>query len=157
MKGREAQYKVVRYLYATSSIDMPGLVFMKSYSREAWSKESNWIGYVAVSTDETSKNILGRRDIVIVWRGTMRPFEWLNDFDFRQADIDPLLPKDSDGKVSPVLTKEDGRPQIERGWLVIYTSSDEKSAFVTSSARDQVEHPQNVSLLFFEDECAMSP
>ncbi|MCO5602325.1 hypothetical protein L7F22_056455 [Adiantum nelumboides] len=140
VNGREIHYDVVRYLYATSvSIDVHGLVFMRSYSREAWSKESNWIGYVAVSNDEATK-FLGRRDIVIVWRGTQRPFEWLSDFDFRQADITPLQPLSSTKTKKDDDDDDDGgdEPSVEKGWLTIYTSSSERSAFTTSSARDQV-------------------
>ena len=39
------------YLYATSQASFPGGIMVFSLSREAWSKESNWIGYVSVSTD----------------------------------------------------------------------------------------------------------
>ncbi|KAI5066561.1 hypothetical protein GOP47_0019185 [Adiantum capillus-veneris] len=155
VNGREIQYDVVRYLYATSvSVDVHGLVFMRSYSREAWSKESNWIGYVAVSNDEATK-FLGRRDIVIVWRGTMRPFEWLNDFDFRQADITPLQPASSSTK-----TKKDDdddsdggdEPSVEKGWLTIYTSSSDRSAFTTSSARDQILNEVRTLLKKYDNE-----
>lgn len=160
VNGREVHYDVVRYLYATSvSIDIHGLVFMKSYSREAWSKESNWIGYVAVSNDEATK-LLGRRDIVIVWRGTMRPFEWLNDFDFRQADITPLEPAVSSTKTKKddsSSSSDDGdgggdEPSIEKGWLTIYTSSSARSAFTSSSARDQVLNEVRALLKKYDNE-----
>ncbi|KAH7443483.1 hypothetical protein KP509_02G036600 [Ceratopteris richardii] len=150
VNGRELQYDVVRYLYATSTtVDIHGLVLMKSYSREAWSKESNWIGYVAVSNDEATK-ILGRRDIVIVWRGTMRPFEWLNDFEFMQTDITPLVPVSS----SQTEDEEAGgdKPSVEKGWMTIYTTSDEKSAFTSNSARDQVLNEVRALLNKYKDE-----
>lgn len=104
---------------------------LKSMSREAWSKESNWFGYVAVS-DDNAKEFLGRRDIVIVWRGTMRPFEWLDDFVFLKTDISALLPPGSK------VTDDDPQPMIEKGWLIIYTSKDSKSAFTKQSAREQI-------------------
>ena len=139
VKGKDAPpfgYKIVRYLYACCSIDMPQLVMMRSRSREPWSKQSNWIGYVAVSTDEATNTWLGRRDIVVVWRGTIRPLEWIQDFDFRQADITPLLPKSSSS--GGLIKKDEGQPQVVRGWLALYTSRDPQSPFTTNSARDQV-------------------
>ncbi|XWS53881.1 hypothetical protein CRYUN_Cryun10bG0038300 [Craigia yunnanensis] len=53
--------------------------FKRSLRSESWSQAANWIGYVAVSNDETSAH-LGRRDITIAWRGTATNLEWLADF-----------------------------------------------------------------------------
>ncbi|KAJ0601315.1 putative phospholipase A(1) [Helianthus annuus] len=57
--------------YATAKISVPEAFFLRSLSREAWDRESNWIGYIATTTDEVSK-ALGRREIYIAWRGTSR-------------------------------------------------------------------------------------
>uniref|UniRef100_A0A0V0IPD8 Putative ovule protein n=1 Tax=Solanum chacoense TaxID=4108 RepID=A0A0V0IPD8_SOLCH len=65
----EYGYDITRYLYATSNINLPNF-FKQSRWPKIWSKNANWIGYVAVSNDETSKR-LGRRDITIAWRGTV--------------------------------------------------------------------------------------
>ncbi|KAH9785563.1 phospholipase A1-Igamma2 [Citrus sinensis] len=70
-------YDVSRYLYATSNINLPNF-FKKSRWPKMWSKNANWMGYVAVSNDETTKR-LGRRDITIAWRGTVTRLEWIAD------------------------------------------------------------------------------
>jgi hypothetical protein len=48
-----------------------------SLSCKAWSKESNWIGYVAMSTD-AAVTATGQRVIYVVWRSTIRMLEWVD-------------------------------------------------------------------------------
>ncbi|KAH6789167.1 alpha/beta-Hydrolases superfamily protein [Perilla frutescens var. frutescens] len=123
-KGNSFKYKVTKYFYATSSTVLPEAFIIKSWSREAWSKESNWIGYVAVATDE-GKTALGRRDILIAWRGTTRPLEWSNDFEFITVP-------------APDIFAGSSEPKVHLGWYSIYTSEDPKSPFNKTSARNQV-------------------
>ncbi|XP_060193421.1 phospholipase A1-II 1-like [Lycium barbarum] len=118
------KYEVTKYIYATSSLQVPEALIIKSLSREAWSKESNWVGFVAVATDE-GKIALGRRDIVIVWRGSVQTIEWLNDFDFIQVS-------------APTIFGEKSVPKVHRGWYSVYTSDDLRSPFNKASARDQI-------------------
>ncbi|PHU26091.1 Phospholipase A1-II 1 [Capsicum chinense] len=118
------KYEITKYIYATSSIQVPEAFIIKSLSREAWSKESNWAGFVAVATDE-GKVALGRRDIVIVWRGSVQTMEWFNDFDFIQVS-------------APIIFGGKSVPKVHHGWYSIYTSADSRSPFNKASARDQV-------------------
>ncbi|TMW97032.1 hypothetical protein EJD97_006344 [Solanum chilense] len=120
------KYRVTKYFYGTSSIPLPNAFITKSLSREAWSKESNFIGYIVVATDE-GKVSLGRRDIVIAWRGTIQTLEWVNDLQSL------LIP-------GPQVFRKGGltQPLVHHGFYNIYTSESVRSKFNQASARDQV-------------------
>ncbi|TVU18262.1 hypothetical protein EJB05_34351, partial [Eragrostis curvula] len=76
----------------TTSLPLPAafLLLPLSALKDVWSRESNFIGYVAVATDEGAA-ALGRRDIVVAWRGTVRPMEWSHDLDVTPAPAAPVL------------------------------------------------------------------
>ncbi|XP_022546205.1 phospholipase A1-IIalpha-like [Brassica napus] len=128
LKANPIRYNVTKYIYATASIKMPLCFIVKSLSKKASRVQTNWMGYIAVATDE-GKAMLGRRDIVVAWRGTLQPYEWANDFDF---------PLESGVKVFPVTDRKHV-PRIGSGWLDVYTASDAKSPYDTTSAREQVQ------------------
>uniref|UniRef100_A0A452ZZ64 Phospholipase A1 n=1 Tax=Aegilops tauschii subsp. strangulata TaxID=200361 RepID=A0A452ZZ64_AEGTS len=90
------------------------------------SKESNWIGYVAVATD-AGKATLGRRDVVVVWRGTIQALEWIKDLEFAMVHPKGIL-----GEVTGA------EAMVDRGWFSIYTSTDQASTHNKVSARKQV-------------------
>lgn len=136
-------YKVTKYLYASSGLSLPPVFYVRS----------NWIGYVALATDD-GKKLYGRRDIVIVWRGTLEVYiliaylistslyiliapiltkqtlEWVNNLNANMVPAnDIFVAGDFDGDV----------PYVHHGWLDIYTNRDPESRFNrTSSVRDQV-------------------
>ncbi|KAL6624372.1 hypothetical protein ACP70R_031693 [Stipagrostis hirtigluma subsp. patula] len=121
-------YAVTKFIYATSALPVPFLLQPLPALEEVWCRESNWIGYVAVATDDGVAK-LGRRDIVVVWRGTLRNLEWVNDFDFTPVPASPVLGSAADKYPLAV---------VHRGFLSVYTSSNANSKFNKTSARDQV-------------------
>ncbi|KAK5831326.1 hypothetical protein PVK06_015121 [Gossypium arboreum] len=132
-KGNPYKYQVTKFFYATSQIRVPEAFIVKPMSREAWSKESNWIGYVALATDE-GKDVLGRRDIAIAWRGTVETLEWIDDVEFNLVSPEKIFGDPSDAKV-------------HEGWYSIYTSEDPRSPYNKTSARDQVNATNALTML----------
>ncbi|CAD5319955.1 unnamed protein product [Arabidopsis thaliana] len=122
----DSGYEVARYLYATSNINLPNF-FSKSRWSKVWSKNANWMGYVAVSDDETSRNRLGRRDIAIAWRGTVTKLEWI-------ADLKDYLKPVTENKIRC----PDPAVKVESGFLDLYTDKDTTCKFARFSAREQI-------------------
>ncbi|KAK4764214.1 hypothetical protein SAY87_013652 [Trapa incisa] len=116
-------YKTSRYLYATSNINLPNF-FQHSRLSKVWSTYANWMGYVAVVTDEAEVRRLGRRDVVIAWRGTVTYLEWIYDL----KDI-----------LHPANFGDDPNIKIEAGFYDLYTKKEENSChFCSFSAREQI-------------------
>ncbi|CAO2837302.1 unnamed protein product [Amaranthus hypochondriacus] len=116
-------YNICRYLYATSNINLESF-FQKSRSiRSIWSPHANWMGYVAVTSDEEEMKRLGRRDILISWRGTVTYLEWLHD-------LKNIL--------RPVHFRDNPNVQIESGFYDLYTTKEENCKYCSFSAREQV-------------------
>ncbi|CAA3025784.1 phospholipase A1-Igamma1, chloroplastic [Olea europaea var. sylvestris] len=111
-------YEVTKYIYAMSQIDLPQWL-ERSRFVDTWSKDSNWIGFVAVSDDEETRRI-GRRDIAVAWRGTVAPSEW---YDNMQRKLEPI---------------GQGEAKVEYGFLSIYSSKSESTRYNKSSASEQV-------------------
>ncbi|WVZ95869.1 hypothetical protein U9M48_041578 [Paspalum notatum var. saurae] len=123
-------YEVTKFIYATSGLPLPEsfLLLPLPALKDAWSRESNFMGYVAVATDEGAA-ALGRRDIVVAWRGTVKGLEWVNDLSFAAVPAAPVL--GSAARANPLAV-------VHAGFLSLYTSSDAGSKFNQTSARDQV-------------------
>ncbi|CAL9762382.1 unnamed protein product [Musa acuminata subsp. burmannicoides] len=112
----DAGYDVTKYVYATPDISIP---------TQTGTCCSRWIGYVAVSSDEAVRR-LGRRDILVSFRGTVTNTEWIANLmsSLTAARLDP----------------HDPRPdvKVESGFLSLYTSDDSSSKFSSGSCREQL-------------------
>ncbi|XWS09303.1 hypothetical protein CRYUN_Cryun40dG0073900 [Craigia yunnanensis] len=109
-------YQVTKYIYATPDVNIP---------IQNGASCGRWIGYVAVSSDEAVKR-LGRRDVLINFRGTVTNHEWVANFmsSLTPARLDPHNP----------------RPEVkvESGFLSLYTSDETDSKFGLESCREQL-------------------
>ncbi|OIT35086.1 phospholipase a1-igamma3, chloroplastic [Nicotiana attenuata] len=115
-------YEMRRYLYATSNINLPNF-FQKSKNRMVWSQHANWIGYVVVATDPEEIKRLGRRGIVVAWRGTVTYLEWIHDL----KDI-----------LHPAHFRDDPNIKIESGFFDLYTQKEKNCHYCSFSAREQI-------------------
>ncbi|KAK9138937.1 hypothetical protein Sjap_009531 [Stephania japonica] len=109
-------YEITKYIYANPDISIPTQIGTCC---------SRWIGYVAVSSDEESKR-LGRRDVLITFRGTVTNTEWIANFmsSLTPARLDPHNPL-------PEV-------KVESGFLNLYTSDDRSCKFGVGSCRQQL-------------------
>ncbi|KAK3162739.1 hypothetical protein QOZ80_1BG0093160 [Eleusine coracana subsp. coracana] len=102
--GAVEGYEVTRYIYATPSTS---------------GGRPSCVGYVAVSTDETTRR-LGRRDVVVAFRGTVTRAEWAAN----------LMSSLSPARLQHHVVK------VESGFLDLYTSSPGKAKM--GSCREQL-------------------
>ncbi|KAB1209788.1 Phospholipase A1-IIdelta [Morella rubra] len=128
-----SDYEVFSYLYATAEVSRREAFLFQSKSRESWHRESNWIGYIAVTTDEVSAQ-LDRREIYVALRGTIRSYEWIDILGAEPQSAKRLMcaNDDTDGD------DHEKAPKVMRGWLSIYITEDPKSPFTKTSARTQL-------------------
>ncbi|KAE9615621.1 hypothetical protein Lal_00017142 [Lupinus albus] len=113
-------YEVTKYIYATPDIKV--IPMQKSSSSSNFGR---WIGYVAVSSDEAVKK-LGRRDILVTFRGTVTNQEWIANFmsSLTPAMFDPHNPRPN--------------VMVESGFLSLYTSDESSCNFGLQSCREQL-------------------
>ncbi|XP_060215602.1 phospholipase A(1) DAD1, chloroplastic-like [Lycium barbarum] len=117
-------YKVIKNLYATCATQMPR--WTKRFPNLA-SPRSSWIGYVAVCDDEEEIARLGRRDVVIAYRGTATSSEWLENLRATLTCLpDDMAPENYD------------QPMVQSGFLSLYTTKNEGDQSLQETIREQI-------------------
>ncbi|KAF0904406.1 hypothetical protein E2562_034485 [Oryza meyeriana var. granulata] len=117
----ETGYQVTRLLHAAST------------SAPSWlSCSSSYIGYVAVCDDEDEIERLGRRDVVIAFRGTATCSEWVNNFKSTLTDLPPTTSRRSgdagDGEA----------PMVESGFWRLFTTPGKAHSSLQHQVRGEV-------------------
>ncbi|KAM7512182.1 hypothetical protein LguiB_011057 [Lonicera macranthoides] len=116
-------YWVTKHLRATSSIKLPRWV----EKGPSWvGPQFSWIGYVAVCIDKEEITRLGRRDVVIVYRGTATCLEWLENL---RATLTPVSG----------LSHDDSDPMVESGFLSLYNSGSEYGPSLQDLVKEEVD------------------
>ncbi|XP_077234743.1 alpha/beta-Hydrolases superfamily protein [Tasmannia lanceolata] len=118
----ECGYVTTKNLQATSGIPVPRWIDRAP----TWlTKQSSWIGYVAVTEDKKEISRLGRRDVVIAYRGTVTCLEWLENL---RSMLTPL----------PSTSSDCGGPMVESGFWSLFTSGDDTCPSLRDSVREEV-------------------
>uniref|UniRef100_A0A0E0MCE4 Fungal lipase-type domain-containing protein n=1 Tax=Oryza punctata TaxID=4537 RepID=A0A0E0MCE4_ORYPU len=112
----ETGYQVTRLLHAAST------------SAPSWlSCSSSYIGYVAVCDDEDEIERLGRRDVVLAFRGTATCSEWVDNF---KSTLTHLPPRSGDGEAAP--------PMVESGFWRLFTTPGKAHSSLQQQVRGEV-------------------
>ncbi|MFS7942405.1 putative phospholipase A(1) [Helianthus anomalus] len=111
-------YKVTKNLHATCGVQLPGWIDRIP--------RSSWIGYVAVCNDEKEIERLGRRDVVIAYRGTATCLEWIENL---RATLTPLH-----NDVAP----KKKRAMVQKGFLSMYTSATDACPSLQDMVREEI-------------------
>ncbi|KAF3445587.1 hypothetical protein FNV43_RR10763 [Rhamnella rubrinervis] len=116
-------YKVTKNLRATCGIETPCWI----ERMPSWmTVRSSWIGYVAVCQDKGEIARLGRRDVVIAFRGTATCFEWLENLRAKLTDLP--------GHAGP----GNSGPMVERGFFSLYTSRSATCPSLQDMIREEI-------------------
>ncbi|KAJ1443667.1 Fungal lipase-like domain [Sesbania bispinosa] len=122
-------YKVTKHLRATSGIQLPSWVD----KAPTWvGTQSSYVGYVAVCDNKEEIKRLGRRDIIVAYRGTTTCLEWLENF---RATLTHL-------PIPSFPCNNNCGAMVESGFLSLYTSShstNQSSMSLQEMVRQEIE------------------
>ncbi|XP_050238480.1 phospholipase A(1) DAD1, chloroplastic-like [Mercurialis annua] len=123
----ETGYRMTKNLRATCGVQLPRWIDRAP----SWvSPQSSWIGYVAVCQERDEIARLGRRDVVIAYRGTATCLEWLENF---RATLTCV--SDGEGNAGSC---NDIRPMVESGFLSLYTSATSTCQSLQKTVKEEI-------------------
>lgn len=115
-------YQVTRSLHSSSGIKLPWWVVGQQSS-------SSWIGYVAVCQDEEEIARLGRRDVVISFRGTATCLEWVENFRTKLTRVTKYVAGADDSGAAAM---------VESGFWSLYSSVGFVHRSLQQELRDEI-------------------
>ncbi|XP_051141108.1 phospholipase A(1) DAD1, chloroplastic-like [Andrographis paniculata] len=128
-------YTVTKSLHATCGLGLPAWAAGRL---PAWaSTRSAWVGYAAVCSDAEEIRRLGRRDVVIAYRGTATCMEWIENLRARLTHLPP------EGENCAAV-------MVEKGFLSLYTSRPDDGS--QPSLRDSIRYEVRKILEEYTDE-----
>ncbi|CAF2022183.1 hypothetical protein Bca4012_079803 [Brassica carinata] len=119
----DGSYKVTKSLYATSSVRLPKWIDDVAPDLRWMTKQTSWVGYVAVCDDPKEIRRMGRREIVIALRGTATLLEWSENFRPNLVSMPEPKPDPSDPT----------RPKVECGFNSLYTTGSQHAPSLADS------------------------
>ncbi|XP_072963677.1 phospholipase A1-Ibeta2, chloroplastic-like [Typha angustifolia] len=126
----DRNYRPTRSLFATSALSLP--TWAQPRNAPSWlTQQSSWIGYVAVCDSEREIQRMGRRDIVIVLRGTATCPEWAENLRTTLTPLSSDSEGESEGDSSHV-------PKVARGFLSLYKTAGEHAPSLSTTIVEEV-------------------
>jgi phospholipase A1 len=119
-------YRVTRLLHAAST-SAPG------WLPSSPPCGSSYIGFVAVCDDESEIERLGRRDVVVAFRGTATCGEWVDNF---KSGLTRLPTTGTD-------EEEEEEPMVESGFWRLFTAPGEAHSSLQQQVRDEARRIAN--------------
>ncbi|KAJ3680569.1 hypothetical protein LUZ60_016847 [Juncus effusus] len=141
----DRSYKHTKNLYATSSLSFPE--WARRPGTPAWlTQRTSCVGYVAVCDSEKEISRMGRRDIVIVLRGTTTCLEWAENL---RTSLTPLneetqLQEGEEDQQEEAEAEEESVPKVARGFLSLYRSSTEHTQSLSESIKEEIQRLLNL-------------
>ncbi|KAM1048623.1 hypothetical protein ACFX2C_027815 [Malus domestica] len=119
-------YRITKNLRATSGIKLPSWI----EKAPSWvATQSSWIGYMAVCQDKEEIARLGRRDVVIAFRGTATCLEWLENLRATLTQLPSVLNNSG---------LDNCEPMVESGFLSLYTSGTDLIPSLQQMVRQEI-------------------